>query len=109
MGSHRENPATLRHSPPPSIICRMAAASLLMLGLALSADAAMSRGFNRLLEAVVRIDVREIEFTEGTKRITGGGGSGGVTPPHRPGLAQSPVVSPPAGGVFFPPPPPPRA
>jgi serine protease Do len=41
-----------------------------------SADAAMSRGFNRLLEAVVRIDVREIEFTNGAKRITGGVGSG---------------------------------
>ena len=54
----------------------MAAASLLVLGLALSADAAMSRGFNRLLEAVVRIDVREIEFADGAKRFTGGIGSG---------------------------------
>ena len=36
----------------------------------------MSRGFNRLLDAVVRIDVREIEFTDGAKRITGGVGSG---------------------------------
>jgi len=38
--------------------------------------AAMSRGFNRLLEAVVRIDVREIEFADGAKRFTGGIGSG---------------------------------
>ena len=36
----------------------------------------MSRGFNRLLEAVVRIDVSEIEFEAGSKRFTGGIGSG---------------------------------
>lgn len=36
----------------------------------------MSRGFNRLLEAVVRIDVREITFEDGAKRFTGGIGSG---------------------------------
>ncbi len=36
----------------------------------------MSRGFDRLLEAVVRIDVREIEFADGSKRFTGGIGSG---------------------------------
>ncbi len=36
----------------------------------------MSRGFNRLLEAVVRIDVSEIEFEAGAKRFTGGIGSG---------------------------------
>jgi len=44
--------------------------------LPLTAGAAMSRGFNRLLEAVVRIDVREIEFEDGTRRFTGGIGSG---------------------------------
>jgi len=36
----------------------------------------MNRGFNRVLEAVVRIDVSEIEFEAGTKRLTGGTGSG---------------------------------
>ena len=36
----------------------------------------MSRGFNRLLEAVVRIDVREITFEDGAQRFTGGIGSG---------------------------------
>ncbi|HKB56100.1 MAG TPA: trypsin-like peptidase domain-containing protein [Lacunisphaera sp.] len=72
----------------------MAAASLLMLGLALSADAAMSRGFNRLLEAVVRIDVREIEFTEGTKRITGGVGSGVIISSDGLVLTNAHVVSP---------------
>ncbi len=41
-----------------------------------SLHAAMSRGFNRLLDAVVRIDVREITFEEGAQRFTGGIGSG---------------------------------
>lgn len=36
----------------------------------------MSRGFNRLLDAVVRIDVREITFEDGAQRFTGGIGSG---------------------------------
>jgi len=38
--------------------------------------AGMSRGFNRLLDAVVRIDVREITFEDGAQRFTGGIGSG---------------------------------
>ncbi len=36
----------------------------------------MSRGLNRLLDAVVRIDVREITFEDGAQRFTGGIGSG---------------------------------
>ena len=72
----------------------MAAASLLVLGLARTADAAMSRGFNRLLEAVVRIDVREIEFTEGAKRITGGVGSGVIISNDGLVLTNAHVVSP---------------
>ncbi|MBI5691722.1 MAG: trypsin-like peptidase domain-containing protein, partial [Verrucomicrobia bacterium] len=43
---------------------------------ATSAQAAMSRGFNRLLEAVVRIDVREQTFEAGTRRYTASIGSG---------------------------------
>jgi hypothetical protein len=38
--------------------------------------AGMSRGFNQLLESVVKIDVREIAFEAGAKRYTGGIGSG---------------------------------
>ena len=41
-----------------------------------SAHAAMSRGFNRLLDAVVRIDVREETFEAGARRFTGSIGSG---------------------------------
>jgi len=36
----------------------------------------MNRSFNRLLDAVVRIDVREITFEDGAQRFTGGIGSG---------------------------------
>ena len=54
----------------------------------------MSRGFNRLLEAVVRIDVREIEFADGAKRITGGVGSGVVISSDGLVLTNAHVVSP---------------
>lgn len=36
----------------------------------------MSSGFNRLLDAVVRIDVREVAFEDGTKRFSASIGSG---------------------------------
>ena len=39
---------------------------------------AVSRGFNQLLDAVVRIDVREVTFEEGSKRFSAGIGSGVV-------------------------------
>ncbi len=42
----------------------------------LPARAAMSRGFNELLGAVVRIDVREVTFEAGAKRFTASIGSG---------------------------------
>ena len=48
----------------------------LLLALPLTVSAATSRGFNRLLDAVVRIDVREVSFETGVKRFTGGIGSG---------------------------------
>jgi hypothetical protein len=35
---------------------------LLGLGLAASGSAAMTKGFNQVLDAVVRIDVREVAF-----------------------------------------------
>ena len=50
-----------------------------LLGLAfgaVSATAAMSKGFNQLFDAVVRIDVREIAFEDGAKRFTASIGSG---------------------------------
>ncbi len=50
--------------------------SLLGLALALSASGAMSKGFNQLLDAVVRIDVREVAFEDGAKRFSASIGSG---------------------------------
>jgi serine protease Do len=67
---------------------------LFAIGLAGPAEAAISRGFNRLLEAVVRIDVREIEFTDGAKRITGGVGSGVIISNDGLVLTNAHVVSP---------------
>ena len=54
----------------------------------------MSRGFNRLLEAVVRIDVREIEFEDGARRFTGGVGSGVIISKDGLILTNAHVVSP---------------
>jgi serine protease Do len=47
-----------------------------LLGGAAASAAGMSRGFNQLLEAVVRIDVREIAFEAGARRYTASIGSG---------------------------------
>ena len=46
------------------------------LALAVSAPAAMTRGFNQLFDAVVRIDVREVAFEDGAKRFSASIGSG---------------------------------
>lgn len=54
----------------------------------------MNRGFNRLLDAVVRIDVREVQFTDGAKRITGGVGSGVIISSDGLILTNAHVVSP---------------
>ena len=54
----------------------------------------MSRGFNRLLDAVVRIDVREIQFNDGAKRINGGVGSGVIISSDGLVLTNAHVVSP---------------
>ncbi len=72
------NPATLNECPARSII-RAPALTVLLLAALLApapAPAAMSSGFNRLLEAVVRIDVREVTFEAGARRFVAGVGSG---------------------------------
>ncbi|MDB6170493.1 MAG: peptidase and chymotrypsin/Hap [Verrucomicrobia bacterium] len=51
-------------------------AVLIFASGAASASAAMSKGFNRLLDAVVRIDVREVAFEDGAKRFSASIGSG---------------------------------
>ncbi len=53
--------------------------SLLALGAApFSAPAAVSRGFTQLLDAVVRIDVQQVAFDQGTRRFEASIGSGVV-------------------------------
>jgi serine protease Do len=49
---------------------------LTVLLVPLDLSAKMSAGFDRLLDSVVRIDVRELRFTEGSKHYVAGIGSG---------------------------------
>ncbi len=53
----------------------------------------MNPGFNRLLEAVVRIDVREIAFEAGTRRYASSLGSGVIISPDGIVLTNAHVVS----------------
>jgi serine protease Do len=54
----------------------LAAVFLLVALSALPARGAMNRGFNQLLDAVVRIDVREVAFEAGSNRYASSIGSG---------------------------------
>jgi serine protease Do len=54
----------------------------------------MSRGFNQLLDAVVRIDVREIAFDGGTRRYTASIGSGVILSADGLVLTNAHVASP---------------
>ncbi len=56
--------------------------------------AAMSRGFNQLLDAVVRIDVREVAFEAGSKRLASSIGSGVILSDDGLVLTNAHVVSP---------------
>jgi serine protease Do len=56
--------------------------------------AGMSRGFNQLLDAVVRIDVREIAFEAGTRRYTASIGSGVILSADGIVLTNAHVASP---------------
>ena len=86
--------ATLNESPARSII-RAAALALLLAPLAaVPARAGMSSGFNRLLEAVVRIDVREVSFEQGARRFVAGVGSGVILSKDGLVLTNAHVASP---------------
>lgn len=67
---------------------------LLVLAATLPAEGAMKRGFNRLLDAVVRIDVREVEYDSGTRRFSAGVGSGVILDANGLILTNAHVASP---------------
>ena len=69
-------------------------APLLFLLAAVPARAGMARGFNRLLEAVVRIDVREVSFEQGARRFVAGVGSGVILSKDGLVLTNAHVASP---------------
>lgn len=66
----------------------------LLFGSLAPLHAKMSAGFNRLLDSVVRIDVREFAFEEGTKRYVAGVGSGVIFSQDGLILTNAHVVSP---------------
>ena len=68
--------ATLNESPARSITGKSVFLWLLLVLAAVPVRGAMSAGFDRLLEAVVRIDVREVTFEPGARRFVAAVGSG---------------------------------
>ena len=68
--------ATLRQSPLPSTLLRSLLLWVLLSHSAPAFAAGVSRGFNRLLDAVVMIEVHELTYEEGAQRASGGIGSG---------------------------------
>jgi serine protease Do len=70
------------------------ALALSWLIMASFAHAAMSRGFNQLMDAVVRIDVRELTFEGGARRFASSIGSGVILSEDGLVLTNAHVVSP---------------
>jgi len=87
-------PATVKDSPSSSITRKITLAAAWFCAVVLTAEAAVSRGFNHLLDAVVRIDVREESFDTGARRFTGGIGSGVIVSADGLILTNAHVASP---------------
>lgn len=75
-------------------------AALALLGMAFTAQAQTKASFDRLLEAVVRIDVRETSFAGGTTRLVSGVGSGVILSKDGLVLTNAHVVSPRAVDIW---------
>jgi serine protease Do len=87
-------PATLNDSLLPSITRKIATLAVLFWIFVPLSQAAVSRGFNHLLDAVVRIDVREESFDAGARRFTAGIGSGVIVSEDGLILTNAHVASP---------------
>jgi len=94
MRGHLEKPVRLNLSRCASTILLLPNVVLACICLTTSGRSAMHRDFNRLLDAVVRIDVREVSYDSGVKLFSAGVGSGVIMSADGLVLTNAHVASP---------------
>ncbi|HVU32326.1 MAG TPA: trypsin-like peptidase domain-containing protein [Opitutaceae bacterium] len=82
------------NSGPGLVLPAVLTIMLALVVMPFARAAGMSRGFNRLLDAVVRIDVREVEFDGGSRRYSASIGSGVILSDDGLVLTNAHVASP---------------
>ena len=87
-------PATVKETPLSSITRKITLLTAAFFVAATAVKADVSRGFTHLLDAVVRIDVREESFDAGARRFTSGIGSGVIVSADGLILTNAHVASP---------------